>query len=174
MTDAYQPIPDDKDWTWVIDQGCPECGFEPQDPPVTGARLTATIPRWQAVLARADVAIRPEPRVWSPLEYACHVRDVCRLFERRLELMLETDDPTFDNWDQDETAIAEDYAHQDAVAVATELTEAAESVSIAFDRVRDEEWGRPSRRSNGSRFSVSSFAVYFLHDVEHHLHDVAG
>ena len=52
-------------------------------------------------------------RVWSPLEYACHVRDVFRLFDTRLHLMLDEDDPLFANWDQDETAVAERYSEQD-------------------------------------------------------------
>ena len=30
------------------------------------------------------------------------------------------------------------------------------------------------RRSNGSVFTVGTLAVYFLHDVEHHLHDLAA
>jgi hypothetical protein len=33
--------------------------------------------------------------VWSTLEYACHVRDVFRLYDRRLALMLDEDDATF-------------------------------------------------------------------------------
>jgi len=33
----------------------------------------------------------------------------------------------------------------------------------------------PSRvRSNGSQFTVETLAVYFLHDVEHHLYDVGA
>ena len=70
------------------------------------------------MLARPDAARRPEPSTWSPLEYACHVRDVCRLFEQRLRLMLTQDAPTFDNWDQDETAVADRYGEQDPATVA--------------------------------------------------------
>jgi hypothetical protein len=41
-----------------------------------------------------------------------------------------------------------------------------------FDAVPDGAWGRPGRRSNGSTFTVESLGRYFLHDIEHHLHDV--
>jgi hypothetical protein len=61
------PLPDDKDWTWVVEEPCPECGF----------------------------------------------------------------DPTFDG----------------------------------------DQW---DRRGTRSFFTVRTFAAYFLHDVEHHLHDVEG
>ena len=58
--------------------------------------------------AGADPASRdrPAPDVWSPLEYACHVRDVHRVFAERVRLMLAEDDPLFDDWDQDAAAVA--------------------------------------------------------------------
>ena len=71
--------------------------------------VTAFTDPWPAVVARPHAATRPEPSTWSPLEYACHVRDVCRFFEQRLALILEHDAPTFANWDQDETAVADRY-----------------------------------------------------------------
>jgi hypothetical protein len=55
--------------------------------------------QWQEVLRRSDVRRRPEPSVWSPLEYGCHVRDVHHTMTRRVRLMLEQDEPTFANWD---------------------------------------------------------------------------
>ena len=64
---------------------------------------------------------RPRPDVWSPLEYACHVRDVFRLFDQRLGLMLAEDDPQFANWDQDDTAVDDRYGEQDPAVVAGEL-----------------------------------------------------
>ncbi len=49
----------------------------------------------------------------------CHVRDVFRIFDTRLALMLAEDDPEFENWDQDATAIQDDYAGQEAFTVET-------------------------------------------------------
>src|SRR5665648_691707 len=77
------------------------------------------------VLRRPGVAARPEPTVWSALEYGCHVRDVCRLMQWRAELMLTEDFPTFPDWDQDATALAEHYAEQDPARVAHQLRAAA-------------------------------------------------
>jgi hypothetical protein len=165
--------PDTADWTFVIDNGCRECGFSPQHSESTGDRLRATIPHWQEALSRADATQRPAPTVWSPVEYACHARDVCRLFRSRLELMLREDDPMFPNWDQDVTAVDEDYFHQAPAEVARQLAAEAEATAATFDAVRPGLWERPGRRSNGSRFTVRTFAIYFLHDIEHHVHDVA-
>ena len=99
--------PDTKDWTWVIEEPCQQCGFDPAE--VVREELADLIHEntrgWYDVLADADFAVRPAPHVWSRLEYACHVRDVHELFATRVQLMLDEDDPTFENWDQDATAV---------------------------------------------------------------------
>ncbi len=124
------------------------------------------------VLGRPDVRERPDPATWSPLEYACHVRDVCRLFEHRLRTMLEQDDPRFESWDQDRTAVAERYGEQQPADVAAGLAAAAARWADAYDAVAPAEWDRPGTRSDGSRFTVLSLGRYGLHDLAHHLHDV--
>ncbi|MGB3954188.1 MAG: hypothetical protein WBL05_02700 [Brooklawnia sp.] len=51
--------PDTRDWTFVISEPCPECGFTPQGRPETvGAWLRDAATRWQAVLARPGVTVR--------------------------------------------------------------------------------------------------------------------
>ncbi len=168
--------PDTKDWTWVIEKRCPECGFDGAsvDPGSVGATVRDTLPRWAAVLTRDDVAVRPGPGVWSPLEYSAHVRDVFRVFDGRLASMIESDNPLFENWDQDATALEAGYAHQDPVVVARELAAAGAVIADRFDAVAPEQLDRPGRRSNGSVFTVRTLGVYFLHDVLHHLHDVGA
>ena len=174
MSDPVTPEPDVKDWTWAITQPCPDCGFDPSavrhaDVPDRTRRYVAVI---ASALDRPEAATRPGPAVWSPLEYACHARDVCDLFAHRLELMLTEDDPSFANWDQDETALEQRYWEQDAATVRAQLTESAETTAERFAAVRDDEWERPGRRSDGSLFTVDTFARYFLHDLAHHAWDV--
>lgn len=173
---TLQPIPDDKDWTWVLSRPCPECGFEADvvEPQEFAEMIRVDAERWMTVLARPDATIRPAAQTWSALEYACHVRDVHRVFGERLVLMLETDDPLFANWDQDATALADDYAAQDAAVVAADLLEAAAHVASVYAGVRAEDWHRAGRRSNGSVFTVESLGRYHLHDDVHHLWDVRG
>ncbi len=167
--------PDTKDWTWVLERPCRECGFDAAEVTVghLRGRLLANAGAWVEVLAmRAGAGERLDPHTWSPLEYGCHVRDVHRLFGVRLGQMLDEDDPEFENWDQDETAVAARYGEQDPAVVAGELVDAARATADLFAAVRDDQWQRPGRRDNGARFSVESLGRYYLHDVEHHLHDV--
>ena len=169
------PTPDDKDWTWVLDRPCPECGFSRgPDPAAVPETLRGSVERWTTVLARPDVAERPAPQVWSPMEYGCHVRDVCRVFRERLLLMLRSDDPEFDNWDQDATALESRYWESAPKKVSHELASAAGAMAEVLETVSGDEWQRTGRRSNGSVFTVETLAWYFLHDDLHHLHDVQG
>jgi hypothetical protein len=167
---------DSKDWTWVLERPCPECGTDPGAVDVADvpAIVRANVAAWQGVLARPDAGRRPRDDVWSPLEYACHVRDVFRLYDERLGLMLDEDDPLFANWDQDETALAERYDAQDPAVVAGELAAAGDAVAASFAAVGDDQWDRVGRRSDGAVFTVRSFARYFVHDPVHHLWDVGG
>jgi SAM-dependent methyltransferase len=166
--------PDTKDWTWVLSEPCPDCGYDARrvERAAIGALVRDDASGWVAVLALPDAAERPDPATWSPLEYACHVRDVHRVFAERLTLMLTQDEPTFANWDQDETALAERYAEQDPAAVARELPLTAEALAAAYDAVPDGAWERRGLRSNGSEFTVDSLGRYLLHDLVHHAWDV--
>ncbi len=167
-------VPEDKDWTWVLQRACTDCGFDAPafDHARTGDTLRWMGERWAGVLARPDVAVRPNASTWSALEYACHVRDVFRIFDRRLERMLTEDDPLFANWDQDATAVEERYGEQDPAAVAAELVAAVAAVAARFDGVHGDGWDRVGRRSDSKNFTVDTFARYFVHDPLHHLHDV--
>lgn len=167
--------PDTKDWTWVLERECPECGLlaGQVEPTVIGLLARGSVPAWQAVMNRSGVAIRPDERTWSALEYAAHVRDVFALFADRIHLMLTQDDPQFAAWDQDAIAIERDYAHADAATVADELAREAHRLASVLSGVGDR-WDRTGRRSDGSVFTVASLARYGWHDVVHHLHDVGA
>lgn len=173
---TLQPVPDDKDWTWVLSRPCPECGFVPDtcESREFGEMFRINAERWAAVLERPEAPVRPAERTWSPLEYASHVRDVHRIFADRVVLMLEAENPQFPNWDQDATALASDYASQDPAVVAAELAEAAGHVASLYDEVGGDQWTRLGTRSNGSVFTVDSLGRYHLHDDVHHLWDVRG
>ncbi len=167
-------VPDTKDWTWVLERTCEECGFDVRDFPRedVGDMIRRNAREWEQELASPRVKERPTAETWSALEYGCHVRDVLRLYDHRLQLMLEQDNPRYPNWDQDETALAERYEEQDPAVVSTELSEAAALLAERFDRLATADWDRMGRRSDGVTFTVGSFARYLIHDPVHHLWDV--
>lgn len=170
-------IPDTKDWTWVLERPCPECGFDTSRfarEDVAGM-IMANAMAWHDVLTGpGEVRVRPAPDRWSALEYGCHVRDVLHLYDERLQLMLAEDVPDFANWDQDATAVADRYGEQDPVQVADDLSQAAQILAARFAAVTGDQWQRTGNRSDGAHFTVETFARYFIHDAVHHLYDVTG
>jgi DinB superfamily len=169
-------IPDTKNWTWVLERPCPECGFDARDYPeaAIAPAIRDNAASWPAVLARADVRVRPDDATWSPLEYAVHVRDMLELYRVRVALMVDTDDPLYPNWDQDEAAIAGAYNEQDPAVVSRQLAEIAAGFADALEELTPEGWSRPGSRGDGATFTVSSITRYMAHDFVHHRWDVSG
>lgn len=174
--DATPPpaTPDSRDWTFVLDAGCPECGYELHDPALTGERLTAAVPRWAAVLERPDVARRPSEGVWSPLEYASHARDLVAVLGERVDAMLTTPDPTFGDYDGEAEAVRQEFWNNDPAAVARQIATNTEATRGVLARVSGDDWERTGLRGDGMPFTITDLSRYLLHDVEHHLHDVHG
>jgi hypothetical protein len=146
-----QPPPDTKDWTWTLTRRCPDCGLAAGeiDPAEIGDRAGVAAAEWVQILGSSPaVGSRPEPDVWSPLEYGAHVRDVYRLFDARLARMLTEDAPTF--------------------------AAAASRFVARWSALEPAQLDRPGRRSDGAEFTVASFGQYLLHDIVHHLWDVTG
>lgn len=181
MTDpSTTPAPppaeaDDKDWTWVLERPCPDCGAEVGDLSVQEiADLNREVAAGfaEALRTQPSVAERPAPDTWSTLEYAAHVRDVFRLFGTRLDLMLTEDNPTFANWNPNETQEAERYDLLDPETVAGELLADAETLAQRFESLTPDQLTRTGGRSDGAGFTVLSFARYEIHDPMHHLWDI--
>jgi hypothetical protein len=177
--EAPPPVPaDTKDWTWVLEQPCPECGFDgSRHPRAEYAAVVREVgARWVEVLAgdADELRRRDQPDRWSTLEYGCHVRDVFEIFRRRVELMLATDGVAFENWDQDATAVAERYDLADPGDVASRLAANADRLATVFASVPEAAWTRRGVRSDGARFTVETVGRYLLHDPIHHLHDVGA
>lgn len=167
-------VPDTKDWTWVLERRCGACGFDASTLPATDVSrmIRENAARWPALLNHPSVRARPDDSTWSGLEYACHVRDVFRLYDRRLEWMLTEDDPTFADWDQDATAVEDCYSEQGPDVVARDLLDAGSALADSFEAVPAPAWGRTGNRSDGAHFTIDTFARYLIHDPIHHVWDV--
>ena len=149
----------------MLERPCPECGFDaaavrPRRGPEP--RLRATRSAWQAVLADADVAVRPAADVWSPLEYACHVRDVHRVFDERLAADARRGRPAVRELGPGRRPRSSGgYGEQDPATVAAELVEARRGGrASATPRVDGRRSGTArGRRSNGSVFTVDTLGA---------------
>ncbi len=168
---------DTKNWTWVLERPCPECGFEAGPVPTDSISglVRQNAASWVRLLDEGVIGpTRPGPSTWSSLEYACHVRDVYRRYDGRIQLMLTEGDPLYPNWDQDATALDDHYQEQVPATVVSELTAAAEQLAARLDGITGLEWGRNGRRSDGASFTIASLSRYMIDDPIHHVWDVTG
>jgi S-DNA-T family DNA segregation ATPase FtsK/SpoIIIE len=162
---------------------CNECGFvyaEVGRAEIPG-RLVSFGPRYRSRLVQADpatpdglVTLRPSPEVWSPLEYACHLRDVLGVQHERLVMALTEDRPVFVPMGRDERVVEQRYNQQDPVAVAAEIEVRAEVLASAFAELVPEQWERlgvynwPERAER----TMGWLGRHTVHEGEHHLLDM--
>ena len=174
---SQTPIaPDTKDWTWVLQRPCPDCGFDTKDYPgvTVPAVLHAANERWSNLLARPGIADRPAPGVWSPLEYICHVRDVCVMITGRRGGCWPRTTPS---------CPCGTRTRRRCRAATPSRTRPSSTTSWPTPPTRPvrcspgcgpEQWSRPGHRSDGVAFTVETLAQYLVHEVQHHLHDVGA
>ena len=116
---------------------------------------------------------RPAPRVWSPLEYGAHVRDVIRLFTERVAVIVSTDSPRFVGWDQEAAATAARAMTRWSPRSSPRRSPPTPTAwSGSSTRCPRGDWGRSGTR-DGREFTVEFLLRYLLHDVEHHWYDVS-
>lgn len=176
-TVAPEPsTPDTKDWTWVLERRCPECGFDPATlgPDGIPRIVVEAAARFQLALERADAAVRPEPGTWSVVEYTQHVADVMEVMDDRLALILESEGAgtSFADWDQDAAAVEKEYWRANTHVTGILVKERAAASAEAWGVPSDEQWQWRGTRSNGSDFTAAGLGTYYVHDLVHHLHDV--
>jgi hypothetical protein len=163
---------------------CTECGFDParDDTAALVVQLRGFGRRYTAPLTRflpgedGDTLVRrrPQPNVWSPLEYAAHVRDVMRLFDERVRLIVASPGPAEPelpvvDWD----ALVESGAYDglDRVALLGELDAAAAGLAATAEGVSPAEWARSGRRAGEVR-TIDETVRRAVHEGAHHLLDI--
>lgn len=156
---------------------CDECGFAYDLDRATTAG--AAIVEGAATVAGlvgaegTDVRARRHEQVWSPLEYACHVRDVLLVQRERVLAARRTDTPSFAPMGRDERVDHDGYAEQSPADVARQARDAAALFANVLARLGDD-WERTVVYNYPAPFerSLRWVAVHTVHEMHHHLLDV--
>ncbi len=156
---------------------CEACGFDGSvyDDAALLAALRVLGSRWRELVddAGPELRLRPEPAVWSALEYAAHSRDITALHCFGVEQALTGAEPVLPAIEADEmiASAATAYAAEDPGAVVdaldadlrrlADLAAAAPPASWAFGMTVGE-----------NRSSARRLLEHALHDSMHHVGDV--
>jgi hypothetical protein len=171
-------------WQWAKAQTerCPQCGHHPaaMDRATLGPTLIEQAGSWRTFLVEADDSVlrtNPAPGVFSPIQYAAHVRDIQRVYGDRIVLMLQEDDPVFPQFNPDENAW-NDYNQLDRAALADDLDAQARRLAAILADLDPADWSRTMTRDGGGdgvyQFTVAGLASYAVHESHHHLLDANG
>ena len=163
----------------MTDERCPECGFEYDLDHAAAADVAIVATVAEAVgllttLTDEDARARTDPQTWSPLEYACHLRDVFLVQRERVLLARRVEEPDLVAMGRDERAQHDGYDGQDPEIVARQLTDAALMFANVLARLDDASWERtviynyPSPTVRSLRW----VAVHTEHEARHHLGDI--
>jgi uncharacterized protein (DUF1330 family) len=173
LIDAFRPPPGRA----VQPLTCAECHFDYArvDHRIATDAIAEISSQVGALLADAvDVRSRREPDTWSPLEYACHLRDVFIVQRERMLLALREDGPVSVPMGRDERVEDDGYSSQAPADVVRQLTDAAAMFRNVAARLTPDAWGRtivynyPERVERDVRWLV----VHTLHEARHHLLDI--
>ena len=162
---------------------CPECGFSYDSVSPGGApdAIRAFGRRYRAPLARllagedeGVLRVRPEPAVWSALEYACHVRDVLSVYRERVTLVQAEDEPVLEPMGRDERPARDRYNEQDPAVVVDELAAAADALAADLASLDDAAWARTGihQYPEPAPRSLVWMAANVVHEGNHHLLDI--
>ena len=157
---------------------CEECGYTYDLDAATRASngirdRAAELAGLLTATGRPTLARRTRPDLWSPLEYACHVRDMLLTQRERVLLARRVNVPDAVPMGRDERVKHDGYAEQKPFEVAEELTMAARLLGNALDRLDAADWelrlvyNWPDHCERTLRW----VATHTLHDVHHHLLD---
>jgi DinB superfamily len=157
---------------------CDDCGFEHDFASVedVGPAIVDGVAGIVDTLRSAGPALRrrPQPEVWSALEYGAHLRDVLLVQRERVLAARRVDKPTFDPMGRDERVEHDGYAEQDSEDVVRQLTDAASMFANDLARLTLADWERTVMYSYPKRWerSLRWVAVHTLHEVRHHTLDI--
>jgi hypothetical protein len=127
-----------------------------------------------AAIDESRVRVRPEPETWSPLEYACHLRDMLRVQTERIELAQREVDPVFVPMGRDQRVVDDRYNEQDPALVANELLAATEALASLLEGLDDDGWARTGvyNYPEPAPRTVEWIAIHTNHELLHHRGDI--
>jgi hypothetical protein len=157
---------------------CAECGLDPELLTIDEA---AEIIGGMGLRYRAAFAVvgdeperlraKPDPDVWSPLEYVSHLRDSVRYHGALTNRALKEDRPEFAAPDPDAIAQDEGYNDADPAEVLDSLEQQSTRFSARARSLSDDDLDRVVIRA-GNEITVRYMVRNVAHEGHHHLQDV--
>lgn len=161
---------------------CEECGFDwdGTGPAEVVELLERGGGRYRVPLSRflpdEDPAVvvrtRPEPGVWSALEYTVHVGVAVRWYQERVRRVVEEERPALAPYGFSAACDRDRYNEHDPAEAAEAVATEAAALATLLGSLEPAAWARVGTGSDGDERSVVDLGRRAAHEVNHHLLDV--
>lgn len=166
-----------------VDGHCDECGFDYDKGQLQGTVTTLVRQAAECSMALTKAAagpdpdvvrIRPEPEVWSAIEYACHVRDVLEVQRFRIAQCLAEHRPVYAPMDRTGRVKQLKYEDQDPAEVAAALMRLAREFGAAARVLTPPQLGKLGLYNYPVRAprSLGWIIRHTAHEIQHHRQDI--
>ena len=110
---------------------------------------------------------------WSLAELACHLRRVQHLFEERIALMLERDEPAFESYaPENDPGFADFMAATPGNRAVDAFVTDRQAFAGRLDALTPEQWKRRGRHPTFKTFDVEFLVEYMAHHEAHHVYQM--
>lgn len=161
-----------------MNPSCAECGLDPEQLTIEEAAdlIGGLGPQYRAAFAavgddRARLRTKPDPDVWSSLEYVVHLRDSVRYHGALTNRALNEDRPEFGAPDPDAIARNESYNDADPDEVLDSLEQQTTRFAARARSLSENDLDRVVIRA-GNEITVRFMIRNVAHEGHHHLQDV--
>jgi hypothetical protein len=156
---------------------CPECGFDGRDMTVRdiSRALRSLPPEVQRLVDGAEPAVlrrRPDPSVWSAVEYLGHLREVMAYHRFVIEQIQSRRETPLDAVDPDASVAAGGYADADPSELLGQLSRRVGRISDLLESIPPDRMDLAVVGSDGAIVDVHLAAGNALHEGDHHLGDI--
>jgi S-DNA-T family DNA segregation ATPase FtsK/SpoIIIE len=166
-----------------VDGLCEQCGFNYGTGDLQGTVTLLVRQAAESAMALTKAAagpdsdvvrLRPEPEVWSAIEYACHIRDVLEVQRLRIAQCLAEDRPVYAPMDRTGRVKQEKYEFQNPVEVGAAVMKFAREFGAAAKVLTPPELARLGLYNYPVRAprSLSWIVRHTAHEIQHHRHDI--
>lgn len=120
-----------------------------------------------------DVLLRrPNPRTWSPLEYAAHVSEAIPWYVARIQKVLRETDARLTAFDWDLAASEGKYRQRSVETVTTDLRRACAALAELAGSATEDDLARTGTGSDGTPRTVQALLARAGHELAHHELDI--
>jgi hypothetical protein len=166
-----------------VDGLCEQCGFNYGTGDLQGTVTLLVRQAAESAMALTKAAagpdsnvvrLRPEPDVWSAIEYACHIRDVLEVQRLRIAQCLAEERPVYAPMDRAGRVKQEKYEFQNPIEVGAAVMKFAREFGAAARVLTPPELGRLGLYNYPVRAprSLSWIVRHTAHEIQHHRHDI--